>query len=460
MTQTTSQIGADQSGLAYRNADNAGKQAILNHHKGSSAPSYAEAGIIWLNDSGTPWTLNVYDGSDWITLGAVDATANTFNPYIGTAANRVLNYATDTGSANAYAVAPSPPVTAYATGQIVSLKPVNANTGASTLNVSSLGTKNIKLPDGTNPPANALVTTGSYALMYDGTSFVLLNPSVISAANITGTVGVSQGGTGAAATTAYAVLCGGTTSISALQPIAGIGTSGQVLTSNGAGALPTFQSISSAVKTVKKQIFASSGTYTPSTGMLYCVAEVLGGGGGGGGASSTASTVSAGGGAGGYSRVTLSAATVGASQTVTIGSGGTAGSTSGGTGGTGGASSLGSLAVGNGGVGGAGATAAGTVYAGGAGGTATSGDLNIQGQGGIYSISLGGASAMVVPGEGANTMFGAGGILSPQLGSSPTATAGVAATGYGAGGSGAIGASKAGGVGAGGLIYITEYCSQ
>ncbi len=245
-----------------------------------------------------------------------------------------------------------------------------------------------------------------------------------------------------------------------MQPIAGIGTSGQVLTSNGAGALPTFQSISSAVKTVKKQIFASSGTYTPSTGMLYCVAEVLGGGGGGGGASSTASTVSAGGGAGGYSRVTLSAATVGASQTVTIGSGGTAGSTSGGTGGTGGASSLGSLAVGNGGVGGAGATAAGTVYAGGAGGTATSGDLNIQGQGGIYSISLGGASAMVVPGEGANTMFGAGGILSPQLGSSPTATAGVAATGYGAGGSGAIGASKAGGVGAGGLIYITEYCSQ
>ena len=34
MTQATSQIGADQSGLAYRNADNAGKQAILNHHMG------------------------------------------------------------------------------------------------------------------------------------------------------------------------------------------------------------------------------------------------------------------------------------------------------------------------------------------------------------------------------------------------------------------------------------------
>ncbi len=52
---------------------------------------------------------------------------------------------------------------------------------------------------------------------------------------------VPFGGTGLASTTAYAVLCGGTTSTSALQSIASVGTSGQVLTSNGAGALPTFQ---------------------------------------------------------------------------------------------------------------------------------------------------------------------------------------------------------------------------
>jgi hypothetical protein len=36
-------------------------------------------------------------------------------------------------------------------------------------------------------------------------------------------------------------LCGGTTGTAALQSIASVGTSGQVLTSNGAGALPTFQ---------------------------------------------------------------------------------------------------------------------------------------------------------------------------------------------------------------------------
>jgi len=52
---------------------------------------------------------------------------------------------------------------------------------------------------------------------------------------------VPEGGTGLTSTTAYAVICGGTTSTSALQSIASVGTSGQVLTSNGASALPTFQ---------------------------------------------------------------------------------------------------------------------------------------------------------------------------------------------------------------------------
>jgi hypothetical protein len=54
---------------------------------------------------------------------------------------------------------------------------------------------------------------------------------------------VSDGGTGATSATAYAVQCGGTTSTGAHQSIASIGTSGQVLTSNGAGALPTFQTL-------------------------------------------------------------------------------------------------------------------------------------------------------------------------------------------------------------------------
>jgi hypothetical protein len=60
-------------------------------------------------------------------------------------------------------------------------------------------------------------------------------------------VTVAQGGTGATSATAYAVQCGGTTSTGAHQSIAGVGTAGQVLTSNGAGALPTFQTAGGGV---------------------------------------------------------------------------------------------------------------------------------------------------------------------------------------------------------------------
>jgi len=54
---------------------------------------------------------------------------------------------------------------------------------------------------------------------------------------------VSRGGTGVGAFTPYAVLCGGATGTGVLQAIASLGTAGQVLTSNGAGALPTMQTI-------------------------------------------------------------------------------------------------------------------------------------------------------------------------------------------------------------------------
>ena len=52
---------------------------------------------------------------------------------------------------------------------------------------------------------------------------------------------VPSGGTGRATATAYAVICGGTTATGALQSITSAGTTGQVLTSNGVGALPTMQ---------------------------------------------------------------------------------------------------------------------------------------------------------------------------------------------------------------------------
>lgn len=70
-----------------------------------------------------------------------------------------------------------------------------------------------------------------------------INTPTISGGSFTGgtDIVVADGGTGRSSATAYAVICGGTTSTAAQQSVASVGTSGQVLTSNGAGALPTFQ---------------------------------------------------------------------------------------------------------------------------------------------------------------------------------------------------------------------------
>jgi hypothetical protein len=77
-----------------------------------------------------------------------------------------------------------------------------------------------------------------------------------------GTLAVDQGGTGATSQTAYAVLAGGTTSTGAYQSIASVGTAGQILTSNGAGALPTFQAPGGGFASGTVMLFAQTAAPT------------------------------------------------------------------------------------------------------------------------------------------------------------------------------------------------------
>ncbi len=177
MTQSSPTIGANKSGLTYRQEDNDGKKALLNHHKASSAPSYAEAGTIWLDDAATPWTLKIHDGTDWIKIADVNASTNAVTPYLGTGQIKLLNYASDTGSATAYAVAPVPAIASYTAGQMVVLKPGNNNSGASTLAVCGLSATAVKMPDGSDTAAGVMKTSGIYLLVHNGTHFILLNPT-------------------------------------------------------------------------------------------------------------------------------------------------------------------------------------------------------------------------------------------------------------------------------------------
>ena len=71
--------------------------------------------------------------------------------------------------------------------------------------------------------------------------------ATVNAINTGKPIGVGDGGTGRITSdTAYAVLCAGTTAAGVHQTIASVGSATEVLTSNGAGALPTFQAAAGA----------------------------------------------------------------------------------------------------------------------------------------------------------------------------------------------------------------------
>lgn len=194
---------------------------------------------------------------------------------------------------------------------------------------------------------------------------------------------------------------------------------------------------SAGVVTIQTQAFISSGTYTPSAGMLYCIVEMVGGGSTGGNGSSNAG--GGGGGAGAYTRSRLTAAQVGSSQTVTCGAA-TA------------TTSLGSLVTAPGGS--AGNSASGNVAGvGGTGGSTGTGDIAVAGQYGANGGSA--ATAIGVGGGGGNTLFGSGG-----RGASGSGAGGNPALGYGSGGGGGGFGSGSGGNATTGAVYITEYCSQ
>lgn len=266
---------------------------------------------------------------------------------------------------------------------------------------------------------------------------------------IFGTAVVAGGGTGATSFTANAAIISNTTTTGALLAVAL--ASQQFLV--GTSGAPIAKSFS-----VNTQSFTSTGTYTPTTGMIYCIIECVGGGAGGGGSASAAANVYAtggGGGGGAYSRKFASAATIGASQTVTIGAAGAAGTAGNNAGGAGGVTSVGTICTANGGSGGAGnAGTNGAIALGGAGGTAGTGDFSVPGQQG--SNCFNGQTYPDPQGGGGDSVFGFGG-TAPVYSSAGQ----IAGQLYGGGGSGGFnisgGGNVAGAAGAKGLTIITEF---
>lgn len=78
------------------------------------------------------------------------------------------------GTVNAI-TATLPVMGAYIIGQVFTLVPVGANTGAVTLNVNSLGAIAVTKGGATALAAGELVTGAAYQLIYDGTRFLISN---------------------------------------------------------------------------------------------------------------------------------------------------------------------------------------------------------------------------------------------------------------------------------------------
>ena len=253
---------------------------------------------------------------------------------------------------------------------------------------------------------------------------------LVSGINGTGTylpLSVFNGGTGR--------FVFGTSGQFGIGPVGSVsyGTSGQVLTSGGASAAPTWATASSSpIPSMDVFTTGTSATWTIPTGITKVRITVVGGGGGGGG------NYGGGGGSGGGAIKVLTGLTPGNTLTYSVGAAGA----NLGNGGTSqvasGTQSITTISA-TGGTAGGGNSGGST----GAGGIGSNGDLSFAGNGGAL-----GSVTDTYLGAGGGSFFGGGGYA--QVATNP----GVNGRAYGGGGSSSSGGTgSTGGVG----VIIFEY---
>lgn len=315
-----------------------------------------------------------------------------------------------TGTANAQAFLSGVSYTTIPTGLVIKLKigPGLTNTASTTLNMDGIGAVLIQTASGDALRGGELVG-GSYTdFIYNGTNWIFLYSREFFFDLMTGGGGIVLG-----------------------------------------------------VQTFKTPgIF----TYTPTPGMECCSIECIGGGGAGGVGLNDGPAAflcqGGGGGSGGYSRKLATAATIGTSQSVTVGAGGASNSASGSP------SSVGTLCVANGGGGGPNNNYT-SFGGGGAGGAPGTGDIaaaGAPGEGGTYLLfTPSGQQFDCSTGGGGSSVFG-GGATPTLVGYTGGPNNGLAASNYGSGGgggaSGLYGAFGNGGAGSGGIVIITEFAGR
>jgi hypothetical protein len=309
------------------------------------------------------------------TLAAGNQSLSLFDTAFGQVAQTVNVPTTATGT-NAIALAlnaSAPNITSYANYQSYTFVAVNTSTGSVTVNVNSIGALPLYKPGAIQAGSGDIISGVLYEIVYNsalnagggGFQITSATPATLSLP-----VTVPNGGTGLTSLTPYAIMCGGTGSAANMQQVASLGSGGQLLTSQGSGALPTWTNPpSTSGVIIGFNSYGSSQTITIPSGATKGWVWLVGGGAGGNSSNS--------GGSGAGLLKLLTGMTSGNTLSLTVGGAGSNASNTGG-----GSSSLSSgsqsittLTAGGGNAGSAGS--------GGTGGTASNGDLNITGQTGV-----------------------------------------------------------------------------
>lgn len=110
-----------------------------------------------------------------IPLSQLDANFNQLATFLNNP-NNYANYLVDSGTANTYVVAfaTGDAPTSYIAGLTLVIKITNTNTGAATLNVNSLGAKNITKRGASALVGGDLQASSVMVLVYDGTQFQII----------------------------------------------------------------------------------------------------------------------------------------------------------------------------------------------------------------------------------------------------------------------------------------------
>lgn len=144
---------------------------IIYRTKAGGATYYQ---LVQISDNTTTaWTDNAADAS---LVTVMPSTNTTGSKFVGDGSGLInlpilVTYGPETGAANAYVVTLTPAATAYTAGMAIKFMAINTNTGASTINVNTLGVKAIKMEDGSDPASGVIMAGAVVSVVYNGTNF-------------------------------------------------------------------------------------------------------------------------------------------------------------------------------------------------------------------------------------------------------------------------------------------------